>query len=125
MARPWVGFASKRRAISSRPLVSAAPSVADASRRVGFDASRPLLRSDDILQGRRIDQPSLFLVGERDPVRNYSRRHETEQAAWLTDLRGSIVLPGAGHWLQQERPDEVNRLLIDFLNGLTVSRSIA
>jgi pimeloyl-ACP methyl ester carboxylesterase len=28
------------------------------------------------------------------------------------------VLPGAGHWIQQERPDEVNRLLLDFLRSL-------
>jgi pimeloyl-ACP methyl ester carboxylesterase len=28
------------------------------------------------------------------------------------------VVPGAGHWIQQERPDEVNRLLLDFLTAL-------
>lgn len=70
------------------------------------------------LQGRRIAQPSLFIVGEADPVRHFSGRHEAGQGEWLTDLRGQHVLPGAGHWIQQERPDEVNRLLIDFLSGL-------
>ena len=34
----------------------------------------------------------------------------------MPDLRGFHVLDGAGHWLQQERRDEVNRLLIDFLS---------
>jgi pimeloyl-ACP methyl ester carboxylesterase len=29
-----------------------------------------------------------------------------------------VLLPGAGHWIQQERPEEVNRLLVDFLKGL-------
>ena len=36
----------------------------------------------------------------------------------LPGLRGSHILDGAGHWIQQERPDEVNRLLIEFLEGL-------
>jgi pimeloyl-ACP methyl ester carboxylesterase len=37
---------------------------------------------------------------------------------WVTDLRESIVLEGAGHWVQQERPDEVNDALLRFLAGL-------
>ena len=36
----------------------------------------------------------------------------------LPGLRGSHILDGAGHWVQQERPAEVNKLLIDFLKGL-------
>lgn len=70
------------------------------------------------LQDQRILQPALFLVGERDPVRHYSGQHEAGLKDWLSDLRGSHVLAGAGHWLQQERPEEVNRLLLDFLAGL-------
>jgi pimeloyl-ACP methyl ester carboxylesterase len=35
----------------------------------------------------------------------------------LTDLRAKIILDGAGHWVQQERPDEVNAALIDFLKS--------
>jgi pimeloyl-ACP methyl ester carboxylesterase len=30
------------------------------------------------------------------------------------------VVPGAGHWIQQERPDEVNRLLLEFLSQLSL-----
>lgn len=69
-------------------------------------------------QGLRIRQPSLFIVGENDPVRRYSGRHEDHLADVLDDFRGRHVLPGAGHWLQQERPEEVSRLLLDFLAGL-------
>jgi len=69
------------------------------------------------LQDQRIHQPSLFIVGERDPVRHYAGPHEAGQKDWLTGLRGSHVLPGAGHWLQQERPGEINALLLDFLAG--------
>jgi pimeloyl-ACP methyl ester carboxylesterase len=36
----------------------------------------------------------------------------------LTGLRGSHILPGAGHWIQQERAEEVDRLLLAFLDQL-------
>ena len=70
------------------------------------------------LQGRKIAQPALFLVGDRDPVRHYAGPHEAAQKDWLTDLRGQVVLPGAGHWLQQERGEEVSAALTTFLRGL-------
>ncbi len=70
------------------------------------------------VQGRTIDQPSLFIVGDKDPVRHYAGRHEAGLSDWLTDLRGQVVIEGAGHWLQQERPEEVNRHLLKFLAGL-------
>ncbi|MFC5371642.1 alpha/beta fold hydrolase [Brevundimonas faecalis] len=70
------------------------------------------------LQDRRIDRPSLFLVGERDPVRRYAGAHETGLKDWLTDLRGQVVLPGAGHWIQQERPEEVSAALAGFIQEL-------
>jgi len=70
------------------------------------------------LQGCKIRQPSMFMVGQRDPVRHYAGQHEAGLKDWLTDLRGQTVLPGAGHWLQQERPEEVNAALIGFLKSL-------
>jgi len=70
------------------------------------------------VQDKTIDQPSLFLVGERDPVRRYAGQHEAGLSKWLTDLRGQTVLPAAGHWLQQERPEEINAALLGFLKGL-------
>ena len=38
--------------------------------------------------------------------------------AFATDLRGAHVLPGCGHWTQQERPAEVTAILLDWLKGL-------
>lgn len=70
------------------------------------------------LQGRTIDQPSLFIVGEHDPVRLNAGRHEAALRRWLTDLRSQIEIPGAGHWIQQERPAAVNAALLQFLAGL-------
>ena len=34
---------------------------------------------------------------------------------WVTDLRRSVVVPGAGHWVQQQAPREVNSALLGFL----------
>lgn len=70
------------------------------------------------VQGQKIHQPALFMVGDRDPVRHYAGQHEAGLKDWLTGLRSQTVLEGAGHWLQQERPDEVNTALIGFLRGL-------
>ncbi|MFA4891853.1 alpha/beta fold hydrolase [Brevundimonas sp.] len=70
------------------------------------------------LQDARIRIPAAFMVGERDPVRNYSGQHEAGLKDWAPDLRMQVVVPGAGHWIQQERPDAVNRLLLEFLASL-------
>jgi pimeloyl-ACP methyl ester carboxylesterase len=37
---------------------------------------------------------------------------------FIPRLRGTIMLPGCGHWTQQERPDQVNAAMIEFLRGL-------
>ena len=74
------------------------------------------------LQGRKIHPPALFIVGERDPVRHYSGAHEAGMADWLTDLRDRTVIPGAGHWIQQERPDAVNAALLSFFDAVSAQR---
>jgi len=70
------------------------------------------------LQDKTITQPSMFLVGERDPVRHYAGTAEAGLKDWLTDLRAQVVLPGAGHWVQQERAQEVNQALLAFISKL-------
>jgi pimeloyl-ACP methyl ester carboxylesterase len=37
---------------------------------------------------------------------------------WYTDLRGKVLIPGAGHWVQQESPKETNAALLSFLGAL-------
>ena len=37
---------------------------------------------------------------------------------WVTDLRANVVVPGAGHWVNQEAPEAVNPVLLDWLEGL-------
>jgi pimeloyl-ACP methyl ester carboxylesterase len=65
---------------------------------------------------RRIEQPALFLTGERDPVRAFMPAEAMD--GWVLDLRASVVVPGAGHWVNQEAPEPVNRALLAWLGGL-------
>ena len=65
---------------------------------------------------RKVDIPALFLTGADDPVASWMPASIMD--GWLTDLRGSLSLPGAGHWVQQERPAEVNEALLAFLGSL-------
>jgi pimeloyl-ACP methyl ester carboxylesterase len=71
-------------------------------------------------RGRKIEQPALFIGGERDLVLTMFGRTDFVPAmkAQIPDLRGHDILPGCGHWTQQERPDEVNLRLIAWLKGL-------
>ncbi|MCR5883780.1 hypothetical protein LRS03_13300 [Rhizobacter sp. J219] len=71
-------------------------------------------------RGCPIRQPSLFIAGERDGVMRFpaSKAQVEAYPKTLPGLRGCHILPGAGHWIQRERADEVSRLLIDFLRGL-------
>jgi pimeloyl-ACP methyl ester carboxylesterase len=68
------------------------------------------------LEGAKIEVPTLFVAGAGDPVVVMVPVHEMER--WITDLRGIVMVPGAGHWVQQERPDAVNAALLEFLAGL-------
>jgi epoxide hydrolase A/B len=74
-------------------------------------------------KGRKIEQPALFIGGERDLVlAMFGRRPHEELIAMIKtevpDLRGGDILPGCGHWTQQERPTEVNERLLAWLQGL-------
>jgi pimeloyl-ACP methyl ester carboxylesterase len=70
--------------------------------------------------GRKIEQPALFIGGERDLVLSMLGRGDLVSLMRnaVCDLRGADILPGCGHWTQQERPAEVNARLLDWLGGL-------
>jgi len=70
-------------------------------------------------QGAQIHQPSLFIAGSKDSVITglIGAKRVADMERVVTDLRGKIILDGAGHWVQQERPDEVNAALLDFLRS--------
>lgn len=66
--------------------------------------------------GARITTPAMYLGGDRDPVVNWFDPDmlETVMTAAVANLVSFSLIEGAGHWLQQERPDEVNAALIGF-----------
>lgn len=68
------------------------------------------------LAGVKVMQPALFVTGTRDPARNPAAIERLREC--VPNLRGLHMLEGCGHWTQQERPAEVNRILVEWLNGL-------
>jgi pimeloyl-ACP methyl ester carboxylesterase len=69
-----------------------------------------------VFSGRSIDQPSLFIAGSSDwGVYQKPGDFEAMQSRACTQLLGCHLIPGAGHWVQQEQPEAVSRLLIEFL----------
>ena len=69
--------------------------------------------------GKRIDIPSLFIAGAADwGVRQKPGDFENMQSSACSDFRGAHLIDGAGHWVQQEQPEETNRLILNFLQSL-------
>ena len=68
------------------------------------------------LAGAKVEVPSFFVGGGDDPVLTMSP--PDGQAAWLTDHRGTVIIDGAGHWVQQEAAEQVNAALLEFLDSL-------
>ena len=68
------------------------------------------------LAGAAVQQPALFVAGERDGVLRFTGTDAMK--ASVPNLRNVVILPGCGHWTQQERPAEVNSALIEFLKAL-------
>lgn len=65
--------------------------------------------------------PSLFIGGARDIVYRWSGISDLVpmlRELSMPNLTKAVVLEGCGHWTQQERPGEVNELLLEFLDGL-------
>ena len=71
-------------------------------------------------RGRVIEVPALYVAGDRDMV---TALRGMDRLLGSLDriaprLHRRLMLPGCGHWTQQERPDEVNGALLDFLAQL-------
>jgi pimeloyl-ACP methyl ester carboxylesterase len=61
----------------------------------------------------------LFIAGSKDSVITglIGAKRVSELERVLPNLRKRLIIDGAGHWVQQERPDVVNAALIEFLSG--------
>lgn len=72
------------------------------------------------LSGARITVPACFIAGSRDKVLRFVPDVDLVEnmKRWTDDLRICELIEGAGHWVQQERPADVNALLLRFLASL-------
>lgn len=72
-----------------------------------------------LFSGRTIDVPSLFIAGRQDwGIYQKPGDIEKMQTTSCTNLRGCHLVDNAGHWVQQEQPEQVNALLTAFLKQL-------
>jgi len=64
--------------------------------------------------------PALYIAGDRDMVVAFPGMDQllANLKRLVPGLRNTVMLPGCGHWTQQERPAEVNAALIEFLRGI-------
>ncbi|HWA63117.1 MAG TPA: alpha/beta hydrolase [Caulobacteraceae bacterium] len=72
-------------------------------------------------RGRKVEQPAFFIAGDKDGAfTGFGMAVDPlgTLKANVPNLEGAHVLPGCGHWTQQERPAEVNALLIPWLKSL-------
>ena len=68
--------------------------------------------------GRKIDVPACFISGKSDwGVFQSPGALEKMRSSACAEWRGTYLIDGAGHWVQQEQPQEVNKLLLEFLRG--------
>ena len=64
----------------------------------------------------KVTAPSMFIGGALDPVLLMTPIGVQDDV--VTDHRGNVIIDGAGHWVQQEAPDEVNHALLTFLKSI-------
>ena len=71
-----------------------------------------------LFSSRTIDVPSVFIAGQSDwGIYQAPGSLERMQKRACTQMRGCDLIDGAGHWVQQEQPERVSELLIQFLDA--------
>jgi pimeloyl-ACP methyl ester carboxylesterase len=91
--------------------------------RGGLNWYRNIDRNWELLRpfaGTGVHVPALYVAGDRDLVLKFpgAANYIADLKTIVPRLRNTIILPGCGHWTQQERPTEVNAAMIDFLYHL-------
>jgi pimeloyl-ACP methyl ester carboxylesterase len=72
----------------------------------------------EMFSGRTIDVPALFIAGKSDwGVYQAPGALERMETVACSQWRGAHLVDGAGHWVQQEQPEAVSRLLLEFIGG--------
>ena len=69
----------------------------------------------------KIHQPSIFIGGEYDPVRFFIKNYDAykDPGKYCEKYKGTYIIKSAGHWVQQEKPEMVNKIIKNFLINLT------
>jgi pimeloyl-ACP methyl ester carboxylesterase len=72
------------------------------------------------LTNAHVTVPTLFIAGEKDVVIGRATQGQLQGAMnrVVDDLRDVILIPEAGHWIQQEKPEETNAAVLQFLKSL-------
>jgi pimeloyl-ACP methyl ester carboxylesterase len=70
--------------------------------------------------GACVNVPALYIAGDRDLVVAFRGMDQliANLSQFAPHLQRTLMLPSCGHWTQQERPEDVNAAMIDFLRGL-------
>jgi len=96
-------------------------------KRTGFRGALNYYRNIDrnweitgALAGLKVQVPALYIAGDRDFLLSFPGTDQVlaGMKSLVPGLRGIKMLPGCGHWTQQERPSEVSAALIDFIRAL-------
>ncbi|GAA4550808.1 alpha/beta hydrolase [Pseudonocardia xishanensis] len=69
-------------------------------------------------QGTPLTVPALFIGGDRDLATIWGRNAIERAGEYVKDLRRSVIFERCGHWIQQEKPAETTRELLEWLRGL-------
>jgi pimeloyl-ACP methyl ester carboxylesterase len=91
--------------------------------RGGLNWYRNIDRSWELLApfaGARVQVPALYVAGDRDLVVAFRGMDQLipNLKMFVPNLRKTLMLPGCGHWTQQERPAEVSAAILEFLRAL-------
>lgn len=76
-----------------------------------------LMKDTQLFAGRKIDIPSLFVAGKKDWGTYQEPGVVQKMGEVCSQFRGTELVEGAGHWVQQEQPEEVVKILKRFLHG--------
>jgi pimeloyl-ACP methyl ester carboxylesterase len=110
-------------AAEERLLTAEHSSVIRTGFRGGLNWYRNIDRNWELLasfSGAKVGVPALYVAGDRDPVLSFPgvKEQVANLAAVVPQLRQTIIVPGCGHWAQQERPEAVNAAMLDFLRAV-------
>ena len=118
-ALPWPWLSEQDMDFYQQEYLAAGPELAFAG---GINSYRVMDYNWRLTRDRahaQVNVPTLWVGGEEDPVIKLAGDAPFDHMRQkVTDLRGLTLLPGAGHFIQQEQPEMLNQLLLDFLGEL-------